>query len=64
MFDSLSDRLTAALRKLTGRGVLRPEDIDATLREVRMALLEADVNSKVVKDFQERIREQPANRYE
>jgi len=60
MFDSLSDRLTAALRKLTGRGVLRPEDIDATLREVRMALLEADVNYKVVKDFQERIRTQLA----
>jgi len=56
MFDSLSDRLTSALRKLTGRGVLRPEDIEATLREVRMALLEADVNYKVVKDFQERIR--------
>jgi signal recognition particle subunit SRP54 len=58
MFDSLSDRLTGALRKLTGRGVLRPEDIAATLREVRMALLEADVNYKVVKDFQERIRTQ------
>ena len=60
MFDSLSDRLTAALRKLTGRGVLRPEDIEASLREVRMALLEADVNYKVVKDFQERIRVQLA----
>src|SRR5947199_10436965 len=60
MFDSLSDRLTAALRKLTGRGVLRPEDIEATLREVRMALLEADVNYKVVKDFQERISAQLA----
>src|SRR5437763_6092216 len=60
MFDSLSDRLTAALRKLTGRGVLRPEDIEASLREVRMALLEADVNYKVVKDFQERLRAQLA----
>ena len=60
MFDSLSDRLTVALRKLTGRGVLRPEDIEASLREVRMALLEADVNYKVVKDFQERIRVQLA----
>jgi signal recognition particle subunit SRP54 len=56
VFDSLSDRLTVALRKLTGRGVLRPEDVDATLREVRMALLEADVNYKVVKEFQERVR--------
>jgi signal recognition particle subunit SRP54 len=60
MFDSLSERLTATLRKLTGRGVLRPEDVDATLREVRMALLEADVNYKVVKEFQERIRVQLA----
>ncbi len=57
MFDSLSDRLTAALKKLTGRGVLRPEDVDLTLREVRMALLEADVNYKVVKEFQEKVRE-------
>jgi signal recognition particle subunit SRP54 len=60
VFDSLSDRLTTALRKLTGRGVLRPEDVDAALREVRMALLEADVNYKVVKEFQERIRTQLA----
>jgi len=60
VFDSLSDRLTSALRKLSGRGVLRPEDIEAALREVRMALLEADVNYKVVKDFQERIRTQLA----
>src|SRR5436309_14519177 len=56
MFESLSDRLTAALKKLGGRGVLRPEDVDAALREVRMALLEADVNYRVVKDFVERIR--------
>jgi signal recognition particle subunit SRP54 len=58
MFDSLSDRLTAALRKLGSRGVLRPEDVEATLKEVRMALLEADVNYKVVKQFQERVRAQ------
>src|SRR3979409_2700475 len=55
MFDSLSDRLTEALRKLTGRGVLRPEDVEAALKEVRMALLEADVNYKVVREFGERI---------
>ncbi|TMD37853.1 MAG: signal recognition particle protein, partial [Chloroflexi bacterium] len=42
--------------KLTGRGVLRPEDVDAGLREVRLALLEADVNFKVVKEFVERVR--------
>jgi signal recognition particle subunit SRP54 len=57
VFESLSERLTGALKKLTGSGVLRPEDVDATLREVRLALLEADVNFKVVKQFQDRIRE-------
>jgi signal recognition particle subunit SRP54 len=56
MFESLSDRLSAALKKLTGRGVVRPEDVDAALREVRLALLEADVNYKVVKEFGERVR--------
>ncbi len=58
MFESLSDRLGAVLKRITGRGVLRPEDVDAALREVRMALLEADVNYKVVKAFGERVREQ------
>jgi len=57
MFESLSDRLAGALKKLTGRGVLRPEDVETALKEVRMALLEADVNYKVVKEFVERIRE-------
>src|SRR6267378_301987 len=56
MFEALSDRLAAALKKITGRGVLRPEDVDAGLREVRLALLEADVNFKVVKEFMERVR--------
>jgi signal recognition particle subunit SRP54 len=56
MFDSLSARLTEALKRLTGRGVLRPEDVDAGLREVRVALLEADVHFKVVKEFNERVR--------
>ena len=56
MFESLSERLTAALKKISGRGVLRPEDVDAGLREVRLALLEADVNFKVVKEFVERVR--------
>ena len=56
MFETLSARLTAALKKITGRGVLRPEDVEAGLREVRLALLEADVNFKVVKDFVERVR--------
>jgi len=56
MFETLSARLTEALKKITGRGVLRPEDVDAGLREVRLALLEADVNFKVVKEFVERVR--------
>src|SRR5438874_12859443 len=56
MFESLSARLGSALKKITGRGVLRAEDLDASLREVRLALLEADVNFKVVKQFVESIR--------
>jgi len=56
MFETLGERLAAALKRISGRGVLRPEDVDAGLREVRMALLEADVNFKVVKDFIERVR--------
>ena len=56
MFESLGERLAAALKKITGKGVLRSEDVDAALREVRLALLEADVNFKVVKDFVERVR--------
>jgi signal recognition particle subunit SRP54 len=56
MFEALGDRLAVALKKITGRGVLRPEDVEAGLREVRLALLEADVNFKVVKEFVERVR--------
>jgi signal recognition particle subunit SRP54 len=56
LFESLSERLAAALKKISGRGVLRPEDLEAGLREVRLALLEADVNFKVVKEFVERVR--------
>src|SRR5438874_1285845 len=56
MFEALGERLAAALKKITGRGVLRPDDVDASLREVRLALLEADVNFKVVKQFVESIR--------
>src|SRR5881628_2055064 len=56
MFEALGERLAAALKKITGKGVLRPEDVEAGLREVRLALLEADVNFKVVKAFVERVR--------
>ncbi|HSW61906.1 MAG TPA: signal recognition particle protein [Dissulfurispiraceae bacterium] len=57
MFESLSDKLDAVFKKLKGRGVLKEEDVDAALKEVRVALLEADVNFKVVKDFIAQIRE-------
>jgi signal recognition particle subunit SRP54 len=57
VFDALTDRLTAALRKLGGRGRLSKEDVEAGLREVRVALLEADVNFRVARAFVDRIRE-------
>ena len=57
MFDSLSDRLGGVFRKFGGKTRLDDENIQEGLREVRLALLEADVNFKVVKDFIERVRE-------
>ncbi|MGI9105084.1 MAG: signal recognition particle protein [Pyrinomonadaceae bacterium] len=51
MFESLSDKLKRTLKNLRGEGVLTPEHVDAALREIRLALLEADVNFKVAKDF-------------
>src|SRR6202171_5498076 len=56
MFEALGERLAAAMKKISGRGVLRPEDVEAGLREVRLAMLEAAVNFKVVKEFVERVR--------
>lgn len=50
-FDSLSERLQKAMKKITGRGKLQESDIDDMLREVRLSLLEADVNFKVVRKF-------------
>ncbi len=57
MFDSLSEKLNAVFKKLSGKGKLSEADVDAALREVRLALLEADVNFKVVKDLLGRVRE-------
>jgi signal recognition particle subunit SRP54 len=57
VFDSLSDRLRRTLGNLTGRGRVSEADVDAAMREVRLALLEADVNFKVVKEFVARVRE-------
>ena len=57
MFDTLSDRLTSALTSLRGKGRLSDADIDATAREIRIALLEADVALPVVRQFVARIKE-------
>ena len=57
MFDTLSDRLRKTLANLTGRGRISEADVDVAAREIRLALLEADVNFKVVKDVVGRIRE-------
>ena len=57
MFDSLTDKLQEVFNKLANKGKLSEADVDAALREVRLALLEADVNFKVVKNFVKRIKE-------
>ena len=51
MFDQLSDRLQATLSDVRSRGKLTEDDVDKAMREIRLALLEADVNFKVVKEF-------------
>ncbi|MGH7640254.1 MAG: signal recognition particle protein [Candidatus Dormibacteria bacterium] len=56
MFDNLTDKLTTAFKHLTGKGKLTAQDVEAGLREVRLALLEADVNYKVAREFTERVR--------
>jgi len=58
VFDSLSERLRRTLAGLTGRGRVSEADVDAAMRDIRLALLEADVNFRVVKDFVARVREQ------
>jgi signal recognition particle subunit SRP54 len=57
MFDNLTDRLSRTLRNISGRGRLTEDNIKDTLREVRMALLEADVALPVVRDFISRVKE-------
>lgn len=57
MFDSLTEKLESIFKKLRGRGLLKEEDVEAALKEVRLALLEADVNFKVVKDFIQKVKE-------
>lgn len=57
MFDSLAERLQSTFKKLRGHGKLTETDVNEAMREVRLALLEADVNFKVVKDFVNRVKE-------
>jgi signal recognition particle subunit SRP54 len=57
MFDSLADRLQATLADVRGRGTLTEADINSAMREIRLALLEADVNFKVVKTFTDAVKE-------
>src|SRR5712692_8412218 len=57
MFDSLSTRLQDVFKTLRGEARLKPESIEAALRKIRLALLEADVNFKVVKAFVDRVRD-------
>ena len=56
MFESLSEKLSGILDRLTGRGALSEEDVNAAMREVRRALLEADVSLEVVRSFIDRAR--------
>src|ERR671918_2876414 len=60
MFDQLSDRLQGVLSDVRSRGKLSEDDVDKALREVRLALLEADVNFRVVKEFTASLRERLA----
>ncbi len=56
MFESLSDRLSLSLKKISGKASLTEKNVEETLREVRMALLEADVALPVVKEFVELVK--------
>ena len=61
-FESLSDKLQNIFKNLRGKGRLTEEDVKAALKEVKIALLEADVNFKVVKDFVKKVNEAPVRR--
>ena len=56
-FENLSDKLQNVFKKLRGKGILTEADVDVALKEVRMALLEADVNFKIVKQFNAAVKE-------
>src|SRR5437588_7807127 len=57
MFEALSDRLTDIFSGLRSKGALTERDVDTAMREIRLSLLEADVNFKVVKEFVARVKE-------
>jgi len=57
MFESLTEKLESIFKRLKGKGLLKEEDVELALKEIRLALLEADVNFRVVKDFIQKIRE-------
>ena len=62
MFETLSERLSGILDKITGRGALSEADVEDALREVRRALLEADVALEVVKTFTDKVQGQGGGR--
>ncbi len=57
MFETLTSKLESIFKKLKGKGLLKEEDVELALKEIRLALLEADVNFRVVKDFIQKIKE-------
>jgi signal recognition particle subunit SRP54 len=62
MFETLQDRLSGIFDKLTGRGALSEADVDTAMREVRRALIEADVALEVVRKFVEDVKEKAVGR--
>ena len=58
MFESLTEKLNLRFKQITNRGRLTEKDIDETLKSIRIALLEADVNFKVARDFVSRLKNQ------
>ncbi|GBE00192.1 signal recognition particle protein [bacterium BMS3Abin07] len=62
MFESLSEKLDSVFSKLKGRGLLKEEDIDAAMKEIRISLLEADVNFRVVKEFISKVKQKSLGR--
>ena len=62
MFESLTEKLESIFKRLRGKGLLKEEDVELALKEIRLALLEADVNFRIVKDFIQKIKEKAVGR--